>query len=277
MWPGLSATHPLNPPCPRLNAPIVLAHGLFGFRRIGLGPLTLTWYFRGIPAILQSAGNRVLVTRVHPTAGVARRARKLGEQILEAFPDEPVHLIGHSMGGLDARQLMADPAWQGRILSLTTIATPHLGSSIADFAKLRVGRIYDLLEKLGIEHRGFLDVTPGAAAEFNRRTPLPVGLPVFTVAGDPPPNEVCWPLRRLHQALGEMEGPNDGLVSVRSATAFGQPLPDWPVDHLRQMNWLSPEVPTTPCPKVARLYAEVVENLARIDAEQAGKSCRESA
>jgi triacylglycerol lipase len=111
MWPGIIATHPLTPACPRLQAPIVLAHGLFGFRRIGLGPVTLAWYFRGIPAILQAAGNRVLVTRVHPTAGVSRRARKLGEQILEAFPDEPVHLIGHSMGGLDARELIADPAW----------------------------------------------------------------------------------------------------------------------------------------------------------------------
>jgi triacylglycerol lipase len=277
MWPGIVANHPLTPACPRLRAPIVLAHGLFGFRRIGLGPVTLAWYFRGIPAILQAAGNRVLVTRVHPTAGVTRRARKLGEQILEAFPDEPVHLIGHSMGGLDARALIADPSWQGRVLSLTTIATPHLGSGIADFAKLRVGRIYDLLDKLGIEHRGFLDVTPGAAAEFNRLTPVPDWLPLFSVAGDPPPEEVCWPLKRLHRALEEMEGPNDGLVSVQSATAFGQPLPTWPVDHLRQMNWLSPEVPTTPCPKVARLYAEVVENLARIDAGRVGRPDRESA
>jgi triacylglycerol lipase len=237
----------------------------------------LAWYFRGIPGILQAAGNRVLVTRVHPTAGVARRAKKLGEQILEAFPNEPVHLIGHSMGGLDARQLIADPAWKGRVLSLTTIATPHLGSGIADFAKLRVGRIYNLLEKLGIEHRGFLDVTPGAAAEFNRQTPLPDWLPVFSVAGAPPHEEVCWPLRRLHAALGELEGPNDGLVSVRSATAFGQPLPNWPVDHLRQMNWLSPEVPSEPCPKVARLYAEVVENLWHVDEDWQHRDGRESA
>ncbi len=277
MWPGIITTHPLKPACPRLKAPIVLAHGLFGFRRIGLGPLTLTWYFRGIPGILQAAGNRVLVTRVHPTAGVARRARRLGEQILEAFPDEPVHLIGHSMGGLDARALVSDPAWAARVLSLTTIATPHLGSGIAEFAKLRVGRIYTLLERLGVEHQGFLDVTPGAAAEFNRRNPPPVGLPFFSVAGDPPHEEVSWPLRRLHAALEELEGPNDGLVSVASATAFGTPLPSWPVDHLRQMNWLSPEVSTDTCPHVARLYAEVVENLAHLDGIEEIRSGRESA
>ena len=65
----------------RLDAPIILAHGLFGFTRIGVGPLTLTSYFRGIPQALEAAGNRVLVTRVQPIAGVERRARRLGEQI----------------------------------------------------------------------------------------------------------------------------------------------------------------------------------------------------
>ena len=78
-----------------------------------------------------------LVTRVQPIAGVERRARRLGEQIVKAFGDEPVHLIGHSMGGLDARRLLADESWHDRILSVTTIGTPHLGSSLADFAKLR--------------------------------------------------------------------------------------------------------------------------------------------
>lgn len=267
MWPITlrSASLPLNTPCRRLSAPIVLAHGLFGFRRIGLGPVTLAWYFRGIPALLEAAGNRVLVTRVHPTAGVYRRAWKLKKDIQAEFPDEPVHLIGHSMGGLDARALMADPAWRGRILSLTTIATPHLGSTVADFAKLRVGRIFNLLERLGVNHQGFLDLSPANMVEFNRQNPLPFDVPVFSIAGDPPHEDVCWPLRRLHSALSELEGPNDGLVSVRSATAIGQPLPSWPVDHLRQMNWLSSEPPNTnTCPRIANHYADVIANLAEI-------------
>lgn len=86
MLPGLVATHPSAPPCPKLKAPIVLAHGLFGFRRIGLGPVTLAWYFRGIPAILREAGNRVLVTRVHPTAGVVRRSGSWASRSSGPFP-----------------------------------------------------------------------------------------------------------------------------------------------------------------------------------------------
>ena len=68
----------------------------------------------------------------------------------------------------------------------------------------------------------------------------PHAIPCFSVAGDPMVKDVCWPLRGLYEALHELEGPNDGLVSVESALAFGTPLPVWPVDHLRQMNWLAP-------------------------------------
>jgi triacylglycerol lipase len=246
----------------RLDAPIVLAHGLGGYARIGVGWLTFTTYFRGIPEAMRASGNRVLVTRVPPIAGIEKRARRLGEQIVRGFGEEPVHLIGHSMGGLDARRLLADPAWQRRVLSLTTVGTPHLGSSLADFAKLRVGRIYDLLAAVGIDPQGCLDVTRGTARRFHDKNPLPSGVHCFCVAGDPTVEAVCWPLRRLHAVLREMEGPNDGLVSVESANAFGTPLPAWPADHLRQLNWLAYD--HSPGVEPLELYAQVVAHLASL-------------
>jgi triacylglycerol lipase len=255
----------------RLNAPIVLAHGLFGFSRIGLGPLTLTTYFRGIPDELRAAGNRVLVTRVHPIAGVEFRAGRLGDRILRAFPEEPVHIIGHSMGGLDARRLLADPFWRKRVLSLTTIGTPHLGTYLADFAKLRVGRVYRLLELMGLDPQGFLDITRLSARRFHRRHEQPLDIPCFSLAGDPPATEVTWPLQRLHAVLGELEGPNDGLVPVASAQAFGIPLPSWPADHLRQMNWMTAPSSSI-CPPVPQLYAQVLDNLAAVGFASAEQS-----
>jgi triacylglycerol lipase len=245
----------------RLKAPIILAHGLFGFSRIGFGPLTLTSYFRGIPQVLRDAGNRVLTTRVHPIASIDFRAQRLGFRIDTYFPDEPVHVIGHSMGGLDARRLLATPGWRDRILSLTTIATPHAGSIMADFAKLKVGRIYRLLEAMRIDYRGFLDVTRLAARRFNRTYGRIDGVPCFSVAGEPEPGDVSWPLRRLWEALAEMEGPNDGLVPAASATAFGEPLDPWPLDHLRQMNWLNHARDETHPQYVPTFYARIIDNL----------------
>jgi triacylglycerol lipase len=250
----------------RLDAPIVLAHGLFGFTRIGIRNWTFSAYFRGIPAALEAAGNRVLVTRVPPIAGVEERARRLGMQIDRAFPGQRVHLIGHSMGGLDARRLLAEPAWHDRVLSLTTIATPHLGTTVADFAKLRVGRVFRLMSSLGIDPQGCLDVTRRSARRFHRMHPEPTDIPCFCIAGDPPANAISWPLRRIHSALEELEGPNDGLVSVASATAFGTPLPAWPLDHLRQLNWLLPGDLKTeiPAPSAIGYYTLFVTHLASL-------------
>ena len=248
----------------RLDAPIVLAHGLGGFSRIGVGPVTFATYFRGIPQAMQSAGNRVLVTQVPPLAGVDRRAQRLGENIELAYGDQPIHLIGHSMGGLDSRRLLTDPAWRGRILTLTTIGTPHLGSWLADFAKLRVGRIYRLLERMGVDPRGCVDVTRGEAGRFHDRNPAPSDVPCFSVAGEPAVESVCWPLRRFHAILSELEGPNDGLVSTESAVAFGTPLPVWPADHLRQMNWLVHGWAHYIGPLPLELYAQVIAHLASL-------------
>jgi triacylglycerol lipase len=251
-------------PLARLHAPIVLAHGLFGFARIGVGRFTITSYFRGIPQALEESGNRVLVTRVPSISSIENRAKRLADQIVQAFPDEPIHLIGHSMGGLDARHLIADFEWRRRILSVTTIGTPHLGTALADFAKLRVGRIYRLMAALGIDPQGCLDVTRRAARRFHRQHSLPAGLPCFSVAGDALFETVSWPLERTFAALCELEGPNDGVVSVESALAFGTPLPLWPLDHLRQLNWLPPDARCEMIPPPIALYAHVVSQLAAL-------------
>ena len=243
---------------PLLKAPVVLAHGLFGFKQIGFGPVRLTTYFREIPEFLAAAGNRVLVTKVPPIAGMDFRARSLAESIESAFGDEPVHIIGHSSGGLDARWLLTDSSWRKHVLSITTIGTPHLGSAIADFAKIRFGRIYRQLTSLGVDHRGFVDVTRRAARAFHRHAPAPRDLPCFSVAGAPNSEDVCWPLRRIHDALYELEGPNDGLVAVDSALAFGTNLPVSHLDHLRQVNWFAPEFQPPPA---FELYGSILENL----------------
>src|SRR4051812_5579326 len=89
-----------------LRAPVVLVHGLFGFDRIGIGPAALH-YFPRVAAQLESAGNRVLVPSLSPTCGVQRRAFELKKYINRYSPGEPVHLIAHSLGGLDARWMIS--------------------------------------------------------------------------------------------------------------------------------------------------------------------------
>jgi triacylglycerol lipase len=243
----------------------VLVHGLFGFATIRCGPLTLASYFRGVPEFLRARGVQVYTPRIHPTAGIERRARKLAERIDSALPGRAIHLVGHSSGGLDVRALALLPGWENRILSITTVGSPHLGSPLAELARRRFGPIYRLLQQVGWDHNGFLDIMPERARSWHERTPTPSTIPCFHVAGETPADDVCWPLRATHRILTRLSGANDGLVPLESATAFGQPLVITTADHLRQMNWYS----GLPGPalgwRVRAIYRQILRSIAECE------------
>jgi len=128
---------------------IYFSPGMFGF-----GRLASYDYFahleRALAERLRAAGDQVdtHVVDVSPTASIRRRALKLTEFVASTCGnanrgDGPIHLIGHSTGGLDAR-LVASPsaaigaeaaalAWRERLASVTTINTPHFGTPLASF------------------------------------------------------------------------------------------------------------------------------------------------
>src|SRR6476661_2857726 len=122
------------------RAPIVLVHGLLGFDRVKVGPYTLLRYFPEIEEALTAVGYRVAVPNLAKTRGVAHRAEQLRRFILDTFPDDRVHVIAHSMGGLDARYMIARLGMEGRVRSLTTVGTPHRGTAVADWGVRRLSR-----------------------------------------------------------------------------------------------------------------------------------------
>lgn len=116
--------------------PIVFCHGLLGFDYLGpasLPPLQIS-HWRGIREVLEQNGSEVLITRVPATSSIQARAEMLMATIEEKFPGREINLIGHSMGGLDGRWLISRlKPTSFKILSLTTISTPHRGSPFADY------------------------------------------------------------------------------------------------------------------------------------------------
>jgi triacylglycerol lipase len=239
---------------------------MFGFERISLGPVTIATYFRGIPNALRANGIDVRVAHVHPIAGIDHRAAMLGQWIERNLPAMRFHLIGHSLGGLDSRLLAAEKNWRGRIVSISTIGTPHNGTAIADAACIKLKKVYAGLERLGIDSRSFLDVTRARARAFHRSIRQPDEIPCFSLAGSPRAEDVCWPLRKLHDVLESWEGANDGLVPVRSALAFGEPLPTFNIDHLGQLNWLTKSGQECVSGITVAMYRALLEKLAEVEA-----------
>jgi triacylglycerol lipase len=222
---------------PRLQAPIVLVHGLFGFDQLRFGPWFRVEYFNGIPGALARAGNRVLVARLSPTGGIAYRAEQLRQFLLGHSPDEPVHIFAHSMGGLDARYLISRLNMAGHVRSLTTLGTPHRGSPFADWAMTRLVRLFGpVFDTFGLPRQAFADLTVGHCRKFNAETPDAPGVRYFSVAAQ---LRRCW----LDASWGlsapiveKAEGPCDGIVSLASAH-WGESCEIWEGDHLNLVNW----------------------------------------
>jgi triacylglycerol lipase len=223
---------------PKLTAPIVLVHGLCGYDRISAFGVTLKDYFSGIPERLEEVGNTVLVPRLSWTRGVATRAAELKRFIERQLPKgEPVHLIGHSMGGLDSRYMISRLGMADRVKSLTTIGTPHRGTAFADWAVERFRRLLTpLFHFLHLSYEAFLDLTTFGCRQFNQEVPDSPQVRYFSVAGVCK-SQLMGPEWRLpHHIVNRAEGPNDGVVSVASAT-WGEHTDLWEGDHLNLVNW----------------------------------------
>jgi triacylglycerol lipase len=137
---------------------IYLIPGFFGFSNFGD-----LKYFAHVTEVLEGAlRRRGLVVSVHyvrtlPTASVRRRTTRLLEVMAEtAQGDGPIHLIGHSSGGLDARffasagATLSDQPFASelmtRVRSVVTVVTPHRGTPLAPFFNSLLGaRVLEIL------------------------------------------------------------------------------------------------------------------------------------
>jgi triacylglycerol lipase len=222
---------------PKLNAPLVLVHGLCGFDRLYAFRRPVIDYFPGVREQLQASGNRVFTPRLSPTAGIPRRAMELKRYIEENVPAGPVHIVGHSLGGLDARHMISKLGMENRVLSLTTIGAPHRGTSFADWGVQRFSRlIMPVLRFLGLPFQAFYDLMTDSCRRFNEDVPNVPGVRYYSVAGKCESPWIGPEWRLPWKVVNRAEGPNDGVVSVASAT-WGESTDVWAGDHLNLVNW----------------------------------------
>lgn len=225
---------------PKLRSPIVLVHGLLGFNKIEFGGATFLDYFRGIPELMIAAGNRVLIPTLSPTGSVEDRAKQLKEFLVKHAPGDPVHLLAHSMGGLDSRYMITCLDMAPQVLTLTTLGTPHRGSSFADWGINRFERIVKpALDMIGMPYQAFYDLTTTKCKSFNENVLDVPGVRYFSV-GSKHEGHVLQPEWLLsYNIVTDAEGDNDGIVSLASAT-YGEHFEQWEGDHLMLVNMLNP-------------------------------------
>lgn len=203
-------------------------------------------YWHGITSALNALlkpDTPIITPSVPPTGSIPQRAAALAEAIAASAPKgQPVNIIAHSMGGLDARCMISSltPSPSIRVASLTTIATPHRGSAFADHMLDRFGLEgwYGLLGRVGLETGAFRQLTRTYMAdEFNPANLDNEGTRYFSFGAAMPPPGLLSPFRGSWHVVDAAEGANDGLVSVESSKwgEYRGTLRD--VSHLDLINW----------------------------------------
>ena len=140
---------------------VYLVPGMFGF-----GQLAGYDYFQHVKAALAphfyNAGFDVSFYDVPcpPTSSLRERSKVLKQTILHTAGESgPIHIVGHSTGGLDARLALAPSVnvgvspellkWRTRVATLLTMNTPHYGTPLSSyFATVSGGRMLYALSVL---------------------------------------------------------------------------------------------------------------------------------
>ncbi len=229
-WMGRPTRHRCVP-----RHPVVFCHGMLAMTMLRMQVPEDSNYFSHLRPFLRERGIEALYPNVEPTGGVAARAEQLRD-LIRHWTDEPINLVAHSMGGLDARFLICHLGMADRVASLTTIAAPHRGTSVADWFCLNFRQRVPLLltlEAFGINVDGFRDCRTDACHAFNERTPNAPGVRYFSYTASAPSSRISPLLRRAWNILTPAEGANDGLVSIRSAV-WGEVIGTLSVDHFAQ-------------------------------------------
>ncbi len=118
-----------------LSDPVILLHGLFQSQACWL------WMK---PALRHRGFSTLYTMRLAPWKDIETLTAELGRQIdalLDITGRQHVHLVGHSMGGLIARNYLQFGSNSHKVDHCILLATPNKGSNLAPFALSPLGRL----------------------------------------------------------------------------------------------------------------------------------------
>lgn len=194
----------------KFNYPVVLIHG-FG----DIPGLTGSW--AAVEEVLrEEAGvprSDILTVQIPPLNTIEERTKSAIRDITAKFSGKTVHLIAHSMGGLNARDIAARSGTDElkfKVLTVTTFGTPHDGVKA-----LETTAFVDAVVKIfGISAPALIDMKPSVVTQFSERTRVNPDVKYFTWAGDCTVATALffttWPFTIPH-------GATDCVINVSSA------------------------------------------------------------
>jgi len=209
-----------------LKYPIILVHGIIAHDRCGFNK-----YWGRIPETLRETGAKVFFGNTDAWGVYESNAKILKttiDKVLDKTKSEKVNILAHSKGGLDSRYFIWKYDYGGKVASLTTISTPHLGAELSDILygkKIFHTRIAKkVLKILGKLYRDKnpdpfnlnYQLTTEYMKKFNNEV-LPDDRVYYQVIYSTMKNSLDDPLfSYCYRRIKKINGDNDGFVSEAS-------------------------------------------------------------
>ncbi len=233
-----------------LRHPVLLCHG-YG----AIASLVKPSPLYDVAMFLRSHNIEAFAPNIVPYATIEIRAEnwvRVIDRLSKQLPYEKFNIIAHSMAGLDIRYALSKMDIANQVASLTTVSTPHRGTSLAELSlktpEAIKEKMADLLDWMGNRvYPGTKSDSVGSAEqltrdyvreEFNPNVPDVEGIPYYSFSsavgkGTPHPIKVIS--RYQNNYIYQQEGINDGMVSVESSK-WGRHFKTADISHLEQMN-----------------------------------------
>ncbi|MCC5942573.1 MAG: alpha/beta fold hydrolase [Balneolaceae bacterium] len=268
----LQLTEYPQPDLIRLKYPVLMCHGYGGFSML-VSPSPL----HNSCMRLRGYGIEAFAPNIVPYATIEIRAQQWADvikQLQKNYGYEKLNVVAHSMGGLDMRYAISKLGIADSVSSLTTIAAPHRGTSLAELVLTAPDTIKEKLAEL-VDWFGesmFPSQKSDAVAaveqltreyvnnEFNPNVPDVEGLPYFSYSaavgkGTKHPLNTIY--RVQNQLIYQQEGENDSFVTVDSAK-WGKHLRTLDISHLEQIEI---QVSKERKPKIEKFWKDLAMNL----------------
>lgn len=259
-----------------LDYPVLLCHGLGA-----LGSILKKSLLHDVCTLYRLHCIKAVAPNIVPYAQISVRAQAWAElvpSVLELFNTDRLHIVAHSMAGLDIRYMIHQHELSESVISLTTVASPHRGSSLTgltlnapDSVKKSVIEIANwfgnnVYPEMPSDMLGALEqLSPEfVESEFNPNVPNHENVvyqSVISAAGKGTDRDISKLLIPFNTYMYDREGQNDGYVGKESAK-WGDVIGETALSHLEQINV---NLSSKRKPEWQELWLNVAKSLGKVE------------
>ena len=212
--------------------PVLFFRGIntFADDHLHFGPVPLWKMGRNIQKHVHRPERQFILVKEMGCSTFEEEAAR-AEKFIRHLKIDRFHILAHSAGGIVSKMLLQKPSMAERVLSLTTIGTPHQGSFLAEMVDELTFVSYTQSRK-----SLFYRLRPDQIKKISSQLTIPRHIHQQSVLCSSTQQQFSLPLKFMARFFKDYKMPEegDGFVEL-SSQKFGKVLGHFELDHLEEI------------------------------------------